>query len=158
METQKDIAAKILDEARARIVENMRKHYENEDGAERWVTASGRSARAFSVEVDGSIIRLVYEGGDNVAPLESLERGYKGDADPSDLMEWYRVKTGGIEVSEATAAGWAGRIRDEGTERYRHPIDWIFSPVIQDAAEKLAEELPTVAIGEIYRIIDEARP
>ena len=45
-----DLAAKILDECRARIQANMAKKYRTSKG-ERWINASGRSLAAFQVEV-----------------------------------------------------------------------------------------------------------
>ena len=96
MEDVRQLAAKILDEARVMIQANMAKRYRTSRG-ERWINASGRSSAAFQVEDnDGVHVRLVYKG-DDVAPLESIQYGTTGVAPVSVLSDW--IKDKGLDLN-----------------------------------------------------------
>lgn len=134
-----DTAAKILDEARARIQANMAMHYRTE-GGERWINASGRSSDAFKVERDGDKVMLVYRG-DDVAPLFSIQDGTTGIAPVSVLERWISDK--GLDLNP-----WAVRTNIKkrgGTERHVTPQDWVIQPAIDEAMEALRRDLPEAA-------------
>lgn len=134
-----DTAAKILDEARARIQANMAMHYRTSNG-ERWINASGRSSDAFNVERDGGKVRLVYRG-DDVAPLSSIQDGTTGIAPISVLERWISEK--GLNLNP-----WAVRTNIKkrgGTERHVTPQDWVIQPAIDEAMESLRRDLPASA-------------
>lgn len=134
-----ETAAKILDEARARIQANMAMHYRTE-GGERWINASGRSSDAFKVERDGENVRLVYRG-DDVAPLFSIQDGTTGIAQISVLERWISDK--GLDLNP-----WAVRTNIKkrgGTERHFEHQDWVIQPAIDTAIEELRRDLPASA-------------
>ena len=134
-----DTAAKILDEARARIQANMAMHYRTQ-GGERWINASGRSSDAFKVERDGDKVTLVYRG-DDVAPLFSIQDGTTGIAPVSVLERWLSDK--GLNLNP-----WAVRTNIKkrgGTERHVTPQDWVIQPAIDEAMESLRRDLPAAA-------------
>lgn len=138
-----DTAAKILDEARARIQANMAMHYRTE-GGERWINASGRSSDAFKVERNCDKVMLVYRG-DDVAPLFSIQDGTTGIAPISVLERWISDK--GLDLNP-----WAVRTNIKkrgGTERHSEPQDWVIQPAIDDAMESLRRDLPTVAAAAV---------
>ena len=138
-----DTAAKILDEARARIQANMAMHYRTE-GGERWINASGRSSDAFKVERDGDKVTLVYRG-DDVAPLFSIQDGTTGIVPVSVLERWISDK--GLNLNP-----WAVRTNIKkrgGTERHFEPQDWIIQPAIDEAMESLRRDLPPVAAATV---------
>ena len=138
-----DTAAKILDEARARIQANMAMHYRTE-GGERWINASGRSSDAFKVEREGDKVMLVYRG-DDVAPLFSIQDGTTGIAPISVLERWISDK--GLDLNP-----WAVRTNIKkrgGTERHFEPQDWVIQPAIDAAMESLRRDLPQVAAAAV---------
>ena len=138
-----DTAAKILDEARARIQANMVMHYRTE-GGDRWINASGRSSDAFKVERDQDKVMLVYRG-DDVAPLFSIQDGTTGIAPVSVLERWISDK--GLNLNP-----WAVRANIKkrgGTERRVTPQDWVIQPAIDEAMEALRRDLPPVAAAAV---------
>ena len=138
-----DTAAKILDEARARIQANMAMHCRTE-GGERWINASGRSSDAFKVERDGDKVTLVYRG-DDVAPLFSIQDGTTGIAPVSVLERWMSEK--GLNLNP-----WAVRANIKkrgGTERHSEHQDWVIQPAIDEAMEALRRDLPPVAAATV---------
>lgn len=138
-----DTAAKILDEARARIQANMAMHYRT-DGGERWINASGRSSDAFKVERGRDKVMLVYRG-DDVAPLFSIQDGTTGIAPVSVLERWISEK--GLNLNP-----WAVRTNIKkrgGTERRVTPQDWVIQPAIDEAMEALRRDLPQVASAAV---------
>lgn len=138
-----DTAAKILDEARARIQANMAMHYRTE-GGERWINASGRSSDAFKVERDRDKAMLVYRG-DDVAPLFSIQDGTTGVAPVAVLERWIADK--GLNLNP-----WAVRANIKkrgGTERHATPQDWVIQPAIDEAMEALRRDLPPVAAAAV---------
>lgn len=138
-----DTAAKILDEARARIQANMAMHYRT-DGGERWINASGRSSDAFKVERDRDKAMLVYRG-DDVAPLFSIQDGTTGIAPVAVLDRWISDK--GLNLNP-----WAVRTNIKkrgGTERRVTPQDWVIQPAIDEAMESLRRDLPASAAAAV---------
>lgn len=138
-----DTAAKILDEARARIQANMAMHYRTANG-ERWINASGRSSDAFKVERDRDKAMLVYRG-DDVAPLFSIQDGTTGIAPVSVLERWLSDK--GLNLNP-----WAVRTNIKkrgGTERHFEHQDWVIQPAIDEAMESLRRDLPPVAAAAV---------
>lgn len=145
MEDVRNLAAKILDEARARIQANMAQRYRTSRG-ERWINASGRSSAAFQVEdKDGVYVRLVYKG-DDVAPLETIQYGTTGVPPISVIEQWQRdKKLEGINP-------WAIRTNIKkrgGTERHIEPQDWVIGPVVEAAVDALNEQLPAAAVRQV---------
>lgn len=145
MSSMIDTAAKILDEARARIQANMAMHYRTAKG-ERWIDASGRSSEAFRVEVldGGNRVRLVYRG-DDVAPLPSIQDGTTGIAPISVLERWISDK--GLDLNP-----WAVRANIKkrgGTERHVTPQDWVIQPAIDEAMESLRRDLPASVMAAV---------
>lgn len=138
-----DTAAKILDEARARIQANMAMHYRTANG-ERWINASGRSSDAFKVERDRDKAMLVYRG-DDVAPLFSIQDGTTGIAPISVLERWISDK--GLNLNP-----WAVRTNIKkrgGTERHSEHQDWVIQPAIDEAMESLRRDLPQVVAAAV---------
>lgn len=145
MEDVRNLAVKILDEARAKIQANMALHYRTSRG-ERWINASGRSSAAFQVEdKDGVHVRLVYKG-DDVAPLDSIQYGTTGVPPISVIEQWQRDK--GLEGINP----WAVRTNIKkrgGTERHVEPQDWVIGPVVEAAVDALNEQLPAAAVRQV---------
>ena len=144
-EDVRNLAAKILDEARVAIQANMAKRYRTSRG-ERWINASGRSSAAFKVEdKDGVHVRLVYKG-DDVAPLDSIQYGTTGVPPISVIEQWKRDK--GLEGINP----WAIRTNIKkrgGTERHVEPQDWVIGPVVEAAVDALNEQLPAAAVRQV---------
>lgn len=147
MEKGEELATKILDEARAAIQANMAVHYRTKYG-ERWVNASGRSSAAFQVVTEEGHVRLVYRGSD-VAPLETIQWGYKGEADLQKLEEWKSIKEAQGAIGIPPARKVQERIERDGTERYADEQDWIISPVISLATQALRDQLPKAIVQDI---------
>lgn len=149
MEDVRNLAAKILDEARVMIQANMAKRYRTSRG-ERWINASGRSSAAFQVEdKDGVHIRLVYKG-DDVAPLDSIQFGTTGVPPISVIEQWQRDK--GLEGINP----WAIRTNIKkrgGTERHVEPQDWVVGPVVEAAVDALNEQLPAAAVRQVRNML-----
>lgn len=145
MEGVRNLAAKILDEARVMIQANMAKRYRTSRG-ERWINASGRSSAAFQVEdKDGVHVRLVYKG-DDVAPLDTIQYGTTGVPPISVIKQWQRDK--GLEGVNP----WAIRTNIKkrgGTERHVEPQDWVVGPVVESAVAALNEQLPAAAMRQV---------
>lgn len=145
MDDVRNIAAKILDEARVMIQANMAKRYRTSRG-ERWINASGRSSAAFQVEdKDGVHVRLVYKG-DDVAPLDTIQFGTTGVPPISVIEQWQRDK--GLEGINP----WAIRTNIKkrgGTERHVEPQDWVIGPVVEAAVDALNEQLPAAAVRHV---------
>lgn len=155
----KDTAVKILDEARVAIQGNMALHYRNTEGKERWINASGRSSAAFQVVADNNRVQLVYRG-DDVAPLETIQYGYKGDVSVDVIAEWKAIKESqgaeGIPPPEVVVE----KIRVGGTERYieneaGRPQDWVISPVVSMAVQALNEQLPDEMVKDITELLQQ---
>ena len=144
-EDVRNLAAKILDEARVAIQANMAKRYRTSRG-ERWINASGRSSAAFKVEdKDGVHVRLVYKG-DDVAPLETIQYGTTGVPPVSVIEQWQKDK--GLEGINT----WAIRTNIKkrgGTERHVEPQDWVVGPVVEAAVDALNEQLPAAAVRQV---------
>lgn len=143
-----DLAANILDEARAHIQANMAQHYRTING-ERWINASGRSSAAFKVERDVDSVRLVYRG-DDVAPLSSIEYGTDEVPSLEEAERWRedKIKSGAVAVPSAKAIVRSIELNG-GTERYREPQEWIISPVIETAVLALHDQLRGAALEDI---------
>ena len=145
MEDVRNLAVKILDEARVVIQANMEQRYRTSRG-ERWINASGRSSAAFQVEdKDGVHVRLVYKG-DDVAPLDSIQYGTTGEPPISVIEQWQRDK--GLEGINP----WAIRTNIKkrgGTERHVEPQDWVVGPVVEAAVDALNEQLPAAAVRQV---------
>lgn len=145
MEDVRQLAAKILDEARVMIQANMAKRYRTSRG-ERWINASGRSSAAFQVEdKDGVHVRLVYKG-DDVAPLDTIQYGTTGVPPISVIERWQRDK--GLEGINP----WAIRTNIKkrgGTERHVESQDWVIGPVVEAAVAALNEQLPAAAVRHV---------
>lgn len=149
MEDVRNLAAKILDEARVRIQANMAQHYRTSRG-ERWINSSGRSSAAFKVEdKDGVYVRLVYKG-DDVAPLDTIQNGTTGVPPISVIEQWQRDK--GLEGVNP----WAIRTNIKkrgGTERHVEPQDWVVGPVVEAAVDALNEQLPAAAVRQVRNLL-----
>lgn len=145
MEDVRNLAVKILDEARVAIQVNMAQRYRTSRG-ERWINASGYSSAAFQVEdKDGVHVRLVYKG-DDVAPLETIQYGTTGVPPISVIEQWQRDK--GLEGINP----WAIRTNIKkrgGTERHVEPQDWVVGPVVEAAVDALNEQLPAAAVRQV---------
>lgn len=149
MDDVRNIAAKILDEARVMIQANMAKRYRTSRG-ERWINASGRSSAVFQVEdKDGVHVRLVYKG-DDVAPLNTIQFGTTGVPPISVIEQWQRDK--GLEGINP----WAIRANIKkrgGTERHVEPQDWVVGPVVEAAVSALNEQLPAAAVRQVRNML-----
>lgn len=143
-----DLAANILDEARAHIQANMAQHYRTING-ERWVNASGRSSAAFQVERGTDSVKLIYRG-DDVAPLSSIEYGTEEVPSLEEAERWRedKIKSGATNVPSAKAIVRSIELNG-GTERYREPQEWIISPVIETAVLALHDQLRGAALEDI---------
>lgn len=146
-DTTIDLAAKILDECRARIQANMARRYRTSKG-ERWINASGRSSEAFKVEVTERRAALVYKG-DDVAPLTSLQTGTTGVPPVSALSRWMEEK--GLDLNP-----WAVRTNIKkrgGTERHFEPQDWVVGPEVEAAVDALRDQIPAVARATVRDLL-----
>lgn len=142
-----DLAAKILDECRARIQANMARRYRTSKG-ERWINASGRSSEAFKVEVSERRAALVYKG-DDVAPLASLQTGTTGVPPVSVLSRWMEEK--GLDLNP-----WAVRTNIKkrgGTERHFEPQDWVVAPEVEAAVDALRDQIPAEARATVRDLL-----
>lgn len=142
-----DLAAKILDECRARIQANMARRYRTSHG-ERWINASGRSSEAFRVEVYERRAALVYKG-DDVAPLASLQTGTTGVPPVSVLSRWMEEK--GLDLNP-----WAVRTNIKkrgGTERNFEPQDWVVAPEVEAAVDALRDQIPAAARAAVRDLL-----
>lgn len=142
-----DLAAKILDECRARIQANMARRYRTSKG-ERWINASGRSSEAFKVEVSERRAALVYKG-DDVAPLASLQTGTTGVPPVSVLSRWMEDK--GLDLKP-----WAVRANIKkrgGTERHFEPQDWVVGPEVESAVAALMDQIPAAARATVRDLL-----
>ncbi len=142
-----DLAAKILDECRARIQANMARRYRTSKG-ERWINASGRSSEAFKVEVSERRAALVYKG-DDVAPLASLQTGTTGVPPISVLSRWMEEK--GLDLNP-----WAVRANIKkrgGTERHFEPQDWVVAPEVEAAVDALRDQIPAAARATVRDLL-----
>lgn len=150
----RDIAVKILDEARSQIQANMAQHYRTGKG-ERWVNASGRSSEAFKVVEEDGRVRLVYRG-DDVAPLESIQYGTTEAPTVEEAAEWREAKmrSGAANLPNPEAIVLNIEARG-GTERHFEPQDWIINPVIDTAVQALNEQLPDAITKDITQLIQQ---
>lgn len=148
----RDVAVKILDEARVQIQANMAVHYRTEKG-ERWVNASGRSSDAFKVVEEEGRVRLVYRG-DDVAPLETIQHGTTEAPTVQEAASWREAKTrsgaDNLPSPEAIVLNIEAR---GGTERHHEPQDWIINPVIDMAVQALNDQLPLAVTKDITQLI-----
>lgn len=143
----KDVAVKILDEARAQIQANMAKHYRTAKG-ERWVNASGRSSEAFKVEVSEGHVRLVYQG-EYVAPLETIQYGSTDIPTLQEAASWREEKTrSGASNLPSPEGIVSGITRRGGTERHEEPQTWIVDPPVDVAVEALRNALPPAFVKD----------
>lgn len=151
MEEVRTLAVKILDEARAEIQANMAKNYRTSKGV-RWIDASGASSAAFQVETSPIAVRLVFKG-DDVAPLESIQYGYKGDSDIESLRRWREIKERQGAEGLPSAEVMQKRIKEIGTERFNEPQEWVINPVVEKAVETLREQLPREAVRAVKNLL-----
>lgn len=151
-----DDVTMILDQCREQIVANMYRHYQTIHGV-RWVTASGRSAAAFKVEVDEDSVRLVYSGSD-IAPLDSIEYG-SDDVPSLDTAErWRQEKMMSGAANIPSAEGIVkGIIRRGGTERHIEPQPWILSEPIAAAVDEIRDKIGSLATTMVNDIIKNGR-
>ena len=148
----RDVAVKILDEARAQIQANMAMHYRAAKG-ERWVNASGRSSEAFQVVEEEGRVRLVYRG-DDVAPLESIQYGTTEAPTVQEAASWREAKTrSGAENLPNPEAIVLNIDARGGTERHFDPQDWIINPVIDMAVQAINDQLPLATTEDITKLI-----
>lgn len=147
-----DLAAKILDECRARIQANMAKHYRTSHG-ERWINASGRSSEAFKVEVSDRRAALVYKG-DDVAPLASLQSGSTDVPTLTEAGRWRdeKIRSGARNVPSAKAIV-EGIRRRGGTERHFEPQDWVVGPEVEAAVDALRDQIPAAARATVRDLL-----
>ena len=151
----RDLAFKILDEAREQIQANMAAHYQTSKG-ERWINASGRSSAAFQVVEEDGHVRLVYRGED-VAPFDSIQYGYKGDANVNDIAEWKEIKESQGATGIPSPDRVVERIREAGTERYLKPQEWVINPVVDLAVQALNDQLPNAYVRDLTQIINQSK-
>lgn len=121
------------------------------------VNASGRTRASIRVrEVDGGTLQLV-GGGQNAAPVPTLEVGRAGGNVPKGfseiLLQWSRDKGLQFETEskrKSFAYLLARKIAREGTERHKQNID-VYSTIAQTAADEIAEiikgQLASVVVG-----------
>lgn len=143
-----EIFERILERAREDIVANM----EAKD-----INATGRTAASFRVERYDGGVRLVM-GGDNTAPLQTLEVGVAPEEAPKNmqtliavLYEWSKAK--GIQFEKdgqrrSFAYLLGRRIQREGTLRHMSPEDVYTSIVLQ-----VADDVRIQATAEITQFI-----
>lgn len=123
--------------------------------ASKGINASGRSSASLRVERYAGGVRLVY-GGDDTAPLPTLEIGRPGGPVPMGftdiLVQWSRDKGLTFE-SESRRRSFAyllgQRIKREGTLRHKTPVD-VYSSVVMDTADKLKGEVAVTVTAYIH--------
>lgn len=121
------------------------------------VNASGRTRASIRVrEIDGGTLQLV-GGGQNAAPVPTLEVGRAGGNVPKGfseiLLQWSRDKGLNFETEsrrKSFAYLLARKIAREGTQRHKQNED-IYSTIAQRAADDIAEiikeQLASVVVG-----------
>ena len=119
------------------------------------ISASGRTARSFRVEVYDGGIRLV-GGGDGAAPVNTLEVGRTGGGIPAGftkiLAQWSKDKGIAFETESKRntfAYFLAKRIKEEGTLRNKQNTD-VYSTAVQNAVEDIGWNL-RIIIGEMIK-------
>lgn len=142
-----DEVVKILDVARDRIRSNMATQYATKNGT-RWINATGKSSRAFQIDVEEGRVKLVYRGAD-VAPLASIQNGQKNSPTVEQIERWRLAKIESGALIPQSAEAIARKIASEGTERYNEPQEWIITPVVVEAVEELKMVLPSLFIEKI---------
>lgn len=147
MGTLEDEVVKILDIARDGIRANMAAPYATTNGT-RWINATGKSSRAFQIDVEDGHIKLVYRGAD-VAPLESIQYGQKNTPTVEQIERWRLAKIESGALIPQSAEAIARKIARGGTERYNEPQEWIITPVVDEAVEELKKILPSLFIEKI---------
>ena len=147
-----DLAAKILDECRARIQANMAKKYRTSKG-ERWINASGRSLAAFQVEVSERLAALVYKG-DDIAPLDSIQYGTTEVPSIEEAGRWReeKIRSGARNLPSAKAIV-EGIRRRGGTERHFEPQDWVVGPEVEAAVAALRDQIPAAARATVRDLL-----
>lgn len=150
----RDLAVKILDEARAQIQANMAQHYRTSNG-ERWINASGRSSAAFQVVESEGHVQLVYRG-ENVAPFDSIENGSTDVPSIQEAASWRedKIRSGATDLPSIKGIV-KGILNRGGTERHEEPQDWVITPVIDLAVQALNEQLPDAYIRDITQMMSE---
>lgn len=121
-----------LELLREQIKANMEREGEN---------ASGRTSRSIVVESDEGVTRLV-GGGEDCAPLATLESGYKGAVSFSRLFQWSKDK--GIAFdSDRERRKFTfllqRKIARDGTRRYNKHVDIYTTPVVEAVDEIVAK-------------------
>ncbi len=122
------------------------------------VNASGRTSASFRVETTDDGVQLI-GGGDDTAPVATLEVGRKGGNVPAGfagiLEQWSRDK-GLVFETESRRKSFAyllGRkIAREGTQRSKEPQD-VYSSIVQQAADDIKDivltQLTSVVTGDV---------
>lgn len=110
------------------------------------INASGRTSSSFRVDVYDGGVRLVM-GGDNTAPIQTLEIGRPGGRVPAGfteiLKQWSRDKNLNFASdSERTSFAYllGKKIAREGTQRNKNHID-IYSSLVKEAVPKIEAEI-----------------
>lgn len=142
-----DLAVKILDEARTQIQANMALHYRTKKG-ERWVNARGKSAEAFQVVKDETHAKLIYQG-DDIAPLETIQGGYKGDVSVDVIEQWRLDKIASGAQGIPPAEYIVQTIKEFGTERYIKNEDWIINTAVDLATSDIMEKIGAEYIKDL---------
>lgn len=149
--TQKVV--EILENAKSRIQQNM---------SSNGINASGRTSESLRVEVYDGGVRLV-AGGERVAPFFTLETGRPGGKVPkkfNSIIElwiadkgisvkqvpykrqpsenWQPKYTVEVRSLKLAAGAIAHSIAERGTQRFREPKNYIYSPVIEDVKKQLS--------------------
>lgn len=149
----KTVVVEALEKAKADIQANM----EAKD-----INATGNTSRSFRVEVYQGGVRLVM-GGENTAPLETLEIGVAPEQAPKSmrtfmaiLIDWSRAK--GIPFdSERDRRSFAyllgRRIQREGTLRHQRPVD-VYSTIVTDTAEQLKKDVAVKVTQFVHNLMN----
>lgn len=138
---------KIFDVARDEIRANMATPYATKNGT-RWINATGKSSRAFQIDVEDGHIKLVYRGAD-VAPLESIQYGQKNTPTVEQIERWRQAKIESGALIPQSAEAISRKIARDGTERHNEPQEWIITPVVDETVEELKKVLPSLFIEKI---------
>lgn len=120
------------------------------------INASGRTSNSLQVQTSDKGVRLVLAGKDH-APLETLEIGRAGGRVPrnfTDIIYQWSLDKGlqwGTDRERRRIAGavaW-GKIRHEGTDRHKTPVE-VYSQPVKKARTKLQEDI-RIAIAAMLR-------
>lgn len=125
------------------------------------INASHRTEQSLRTEAYNGGARLII-GGDDTAPLETLEIGRPAGAVPHGfayiIWDWMQAKgiASGMSPKDQFRIAGAiayGKIAKVGTDRYMQHED-VYSTIVNETAEKLKQQIGLQLVGGIKEIVN----